>query len=527
MVLSHARLPVPPPRHFLSKKAYHLFLFCGIFSIVFLFLFRQMSVVVRFPPSPTGLLHIGTVRTCLYNYLFAKQHGGKILFRFEDTDRERSTKEYEENILSGLQKMGITWDEGPFYQTERTEFYRTYLEQMIHDGKAYHCFCTSEELTAEREEQEKKKLPPRYSGKCALLSSEESEHRRAQGESSVIRFRVPLERGDVVFPDLVRGEVSIHVRELSDFVIAKNLDTALYNFAVVVDDHDMEVTHVIRGEDHISNTPKQILLFEALGWKIPQFAHLPLILNADRSKLSKRKNKVSVDDYLAEGFLPEALLNYLALLGWNTADEKEIFSVEELIAAFSLDRVQKGGAVFDIDRLTWMNGIYIRQKSISELRALAEPFLTDPLFEEGRHTFGEEFLQKSLSLIQERLKTLGEIPQLLQFFFIPEEAFSVHSEQFPHQKMKVDESSAKKVLEEFLPVLEEISEEQWNHDALSIFLLSEIQKRDYKNGQVLWPLRVALTGEAFSPGAFEVLDALGKNRSIARIRMAISSLSAS
>ncbi|QQS59709.1 glutamate--tRNA ligase [Candidatus Peregrinibacteria bacterium] len=484
------------------------------------------AVIVRFPPSPTGLLHIGTVRTCLYNYLFAKKHGGKIIFRFEDTDRERSTKEYEENILSGLTKMGIVWNEGPYYQTERTALYQKHLEQLLEEKKAYHCFCTPEELATEREEQEQKKLPPRYSGKCGMLSAEETQARIARGESSVIRFRVPQERGEIPFSDLVRGEVSIHVRELSDFVIAKTLETALYNFAVVVDDHDMNITHIIRGEDHISNTPKQILIFEAFGWKTPAFAHLPLILNTDRSKLSKRKNKVSVDDFLAEGFLPEALLNYLALLGWNTADEKEIFSLEELTEVFSLDRVQKGGAIFDIDRLTWMNGVYLRQKTILELKKLAEPFLiSDPLFVEGRKQFGDEFFQKTLLLVHERLKTLGELPSLLQFFFLPEERFSVKPEQFPHQKMKVDESSAQNALETFLPILESIPEDSWNRDTIEQILLTEIRERGHKNGEILWPIRVAITGEAFSPGAFEILDALGKSRSIVRIRIALASFS--
>src|SRR6185295_15094557 len=311
-----------------------------------------MEVVVRVPPSPTGLLHVGTARTMLYNYLFAKKHDGKILMRMEDTDQERSRKEYEEDILSGLQKLGLTWDGEVLHQSLRTTIYRKYLEKLLREDKAYYCFCTKDELDAERLRREKGKLPPRYAGTCANLSAAEQLKRLEHGEKAVIRFRTPAEH-EIEFIDHVRGSVKFNTRDLDDFVIARNIDEPLYNFCVVIDDHETGVTHVIRGEDHISNTPKQILIFEAFHWQIPEFAHLPLILNADKSKLSKRKNKVSVDDYLAEGFLPEALLNFLALVGWSPSDEREIFPLAELVQEFSLERVHKGGAVFDPEKLLW------------------------------------------------------------------------------------------------------------------------------------------------------------------------------
>ncbi|MBI5415174.1 glutamate--tRNA ligase [Candidatus Peregrinibacteria bacterium] len=478
------------------------------------------EVIVRYPPSPTGPLHVGTVRVMLYNYVFAKQHNGKIVMRLEDTDRERSTKESEENILSGLKNMGITWDGEVHYQSKRIPIYRKYLEQLLNEEKAYYCFCTKEELETERLRLEGVKLPPRYSGKCAKISKEEQEMRVKKGEKGVIRFRTP-ESEPIIFEDHIRGKVEINAKEIDDFVIAKNLDEPLYNFCVVVDDHEMNISHVIRGEDHISNTPKQILIYEAFSWKIPEFAHLPLILNEDKSKLSKRKNKVSVDDYLAEGYLKEALLNFLALLGWNTSDENEIFSLEDLIREFSLERVHKGGAVFDLAKLLHVNGVWIRKKTPEEFKNLAEQFLQDPIFVEGRKKYGEKFYETALELVHERTKKLNELPDFLRFFFVDDLKYS--KELFFHEKMKVDENVAKTALEEGKKILEGISESDWNEENIKEELLVALSETSpspihgWKNGQLLWPLRVALSGEAFSPGTFELLAVFGKERSLGRI----------
>jgi glutamyl-tRNA synthetase len=392
-------------------------------------------------------------------------------------------------------------------------------------SSCYYCFCKPEELQKEREEQEAKKLPPRYSGKCRSVSLSEAEKRIAAGEKAVIRFRVPEERGVIHTTDHVRKKISIHSKEIADFVIAKDLHSPLYNFCVVVDDHDMRISHVIRGEDHISNTPKQILISEAFGWDLPQYAHLPLILNADKSKLSKRKNKVSVDDYLAEGYTKEALINFLALIGWNTSDEQEIFSLSELIEKFSLDRVQKGGAIFDLDRLLWMNGVWIRQMPIADLLKITLPFVeNDPVIATGKERFGDEFFQNALSLVHERTKKLSELPELLRFFFVPEEEYSPNPDIFPHKKMKVDKTLAKQMLEKSLLVLEGVSESDWNQAKLEVILLALVQELEVKNGQVLWPIRVALSGEPFSPGTFELLEVFGKKRSLERIQISVQRL---
>lgn len=473
---------------------------------------------VRNVPSPTGLLHIGTVRTALYNYLFAMKHGGTLIYRSEDTDKERSKKEYEENIISGLSKLGILGTEGvhvggefaPYRQSERSAIYREYLEKLLESGHAYYCFCTKEELDIEREDQQKNKLPPRYSEKCRGGDLAESKTKIENGEKAVIRLKVPKNQ-EIVFDDLVRGQNKTNTKELADFVIGKNLDQALYNFTVAIDDHLMGITHVIRGEDHIPNTPKQILVYNAFGWDIPQFAHLPLILNQDKSKLSKRKNKVSVDDYLAEGYLPEALINFLALLGWNTSDEKEIFSLEELVAAFSLDRVHKGGAVFDLEKLNWLNGYYLRNLELDELIEKITPYL-----ERAGLNAETEALRKYVPLIHERIKLLSEAPELLRFMIIDEPNYE--AELFLHKKMKVDLEMAKLAIEKSLIVLEKIEEADWNQANLEEVLIALVKELGIKNGHLLWPLRVALTGEKFSPGVFEVANVLGKEKSLERLR---------
>jgi len=317
------------------------------------------SVTVRIPPSPTGFMHIGTLRMALFNYIFAKQNGGKIILRMEDTDKERSQKEYADDILDGLKWLGLDWDEGPFYQTQRMDIYRAYLQKLIEENKAYHCFCSSEELDARRQYQMSRGEAPIYSGKCAQMSRGEAQNLLDQGEKSVIRFRA--ENKKIKFNDLVRGEIEFDAALIGDFVIAKNFDSALYNFTAVADDFEMGITHVIRGEDHISNTPKQILIQEALGFPRPVYAHLPIIMGSDRSKLSKRHGAVAVTEYRRQGYLAEALINFTAFLGWNPGTEKEIYSMQELVRDFSFDKVQKGGAVFNPLRLDYLNSCYIKQ----------------------------------------------------------------------------------------------------------------------------------------------------------------------
>ncbi len=467
------------------------------------------EIRVRIPPSPTGLLHVGTVRTALYNYLFAKKHKGKIVFRFEDTDKERSKKEYEEDILSGLKNLGLSYDEGVFYQSKRTEIYKKYLEVLLEEGKAYKCFCTKEELEKKREEQIKNKLPPRH--ECCCCDNQDR-----KGDF-VVRFKVSKNK-DIIFDDLVRGKVKISSNEIADFVIAKSMTEPLYNYCVVVDDYEMKISHIIRGEDGISNTPKQIMIYEAFNWNIPQFAHLPLILNQDKSKLSKRKNRVSVDAFLEDGILPDALLNFLALLGWNTSDEKEIFTLDELIQEFDLKNVHKGGAVFDEKKLLWINGLYIRNKSTEELKKLVIPYLKKANIDYMKH--GEDFFTKALKSTQERMKKLSEAPELLAFFFKEDLDYPV--DFFEHEKMGVTQDVAKKALKEAINAISNL--EEITQETTEEVLVAKIKELGWKNGQLLWPIRVALSGEKFSPGVFELLEIFGRNESLKRINKGLEIL---
>ena len=487
---------------------------------------------VRIPPSPTGLLHIGTVRVALYNYLFAKCHDGDIVLRIEDTDKERSTKKFEDDIVNGLIKLELAGNEGvhvggdygPYRQSERTEFYQKYLQQLVNEDKAYYCFCSKERLEQMRADQMAKKLPPRYDGCCADLNQSESKKRVETGEKAVIRLRVSQNQ-DICWDDLVRGETKIHSKELDDFVIARSINDPLYHLTVVADDHDMQISHVIRGEDHISNTPKQILIFQAFNWEIPKFAHLPLILNEDKSKLSKRKNKVSVDDYLNEGYLPEALINFLALLGWNTPDEQEIFSLQELVEKFTLDRVHKGGAVFDLKKLDWINGEYIKKlikNDIDQFYNTALPFI------EGKMPTDDPDLIKKILQdpdFEGRFKKLSEIPEELAVLFnkIPDYSLDL----IAREKFKITPEILQNVLPKAKEVLESIEWERGDNTKTKLIsekLVGIVAELGLKNGQVLWPIRVALSGTERSPNFATLAVYLGKEECLKRIDFALNLL---
>jgi len=486
----------------------------------------------RIPPSPTGLLHIGTARTALYNFLFARHNHGVMVFRIEDTDKERSKKEYEENIASGLAKLGIIGDEGvglggkfgPYRQSERTDIYKKYLQQLLDENKAYYCFCSKKRLEEMRAEQNAKHAPPRYDGRCSGLDPDESKKRVQNGEPAIIRLRVPANE-DLGFNDLVRGETVIMSKELDDFVIARKIDDSLYNFTVVVDDHTMEITHVIRGEDHISNTPKQILIYRAFGWEIPEFAHLPLILNEDKSKLSKRKNKVSVDDFMNEGYLPEALINFLALIGWNTPDEQEIFSMEELIEKFSLDRVHKGGAVFDIKKLEWINCEYIKKEIKEDLNGFfkkLKPFL------KGKLPAKQDKLIKQMLQdpdFEGRFKKLSEIPDALSSFFSDVPDYPLDLIMFA--KFNITKDILKKVLERVKSVIGNTDWEKGDSSKtaeLSEKMVGIVSELGLKNGQVLWPIRVALSGLEKSPNFSTLMVYLGKEEVLKRLDFALNKI---
>lgn len=474
---------------------------------------------VRIPPSPTGLLHIGTVRTALYNYLIATKNKGDVVLRIEDTDKERSSKEYEDNIVSGLIALGLAGNEGvhaggsygPYRQSERTEAYQKYLKELIENDKAYFCICSKERLDEMRAAQMAAKKPTRYDGTCA----------NAGEKTGVIRLRVPNDR-EIKWNDLVRGETKIHSKEIDDFVIARSITDPLYHLTVVADDHDMEISHVIRGEDHISNTPKQILLFEAMGWGLPAFGHLPLILNEDKSKLSKRKNKVSMEDYLADGYLPEAIINFLALLGWNTADEQEIFSMEELVEKFSLERVHKAGAVFDKRKLDWINGEYIKKlinEDVDGFYKLITPFIVGSVGSED-----ESLIKKILQDpdFEGRFKKLSEIPEGLEPLFTALPEYEL--ELIAKEKFKITPEILQKVMQK---AIENINKIDWEKgetskkEAISEAFVSIVSELELKNGQVLWPIRVALSGLERSPNFATLALYLGKKETLKRLEKAL------
>ncbi|MFH0834584.1 MAG: glutamate--tRNA ligase [Patescibacteria group bacterium] len=479
------------------------------------------QVRVRFPPSPTGPMHIGTARTLLVNFLFARKNGGAIVFRSEDTDRERSTKEFEKEILDGIRWLGLSFDEGPFWQSQRDAIYEKHFEKLKNEGKIYPCFCSPEELEKERAEQNAKKLPPRYSGKCRELSAEQIKKFEAAGRKPVWRFRVPT--GEIKFDDLVRGEIAEKGENIGDFVIRKSDGQFLYHFTVVVDDCEMEISHVIRGEDHISNTSKHILLFEALGAKVPRFGHLPLLLNKDRSKMSKRDESgkpATIERLEKEGYLPEAVVNFLALLGWNPGggSEQEFFSLQDLIEQFDFGGVAKAGAIFDLERLNFFNAHYLRQLSNDELVEKIRPFLTTEI-SRWLTANNEERLKKAVGLARERLKFLGEANDFLAYFF---GEIDVTLELLENPKMKVDREIARDALAKSLPILEKI--ENWTSEEIQKSLLALVVELGWKNGQLLWPLRAALTGQKFSPGVWEMADALGRAESLRRIQKALDKL---
>ncbi len=476
-----------------------------------------MSVITRIPPSPTGSFHIGTMRTALYNYLFAKKNGGVMLFRSEDTDTERSTKEFEQQIFAGLVAMDLLDPTTPIIrQSERTARYREVLESLLESGKAYYCFMKPEELDAIRAQQEKDGLPTRYPGTFRDYPLAEARARVTAGERAVIRLCLPEDR-EVKWNDLVRGEVAIHTKDMDDFVIAKGLDMPLYHLAVVVDDIDMHITHVLRGEDHVSNTPKQILIYEAMGAALPEFGHLPLILNADKTKLSKRKNKTSVQDYLDEGYLKEALLNFVAFIGWNPGGEQEIYSLSEMVDVFSLDRVQKSGAVFNLEKLDWFNKEWMKKLPIEILVERIQPFFEEVM---GEKSYEVAKLRNAIGLEVERSATLKELAENITFVFVDELQYDPAI--LIWKKSTVED--AKQKLIEIKQKLIEIDDVDWTKEYLEKAIVDWIGVMGYGKGDVLWPLRVSLSGKQNSPGPFEIAFVLGKEEALARINHAISLL---
>ncbi len=492
-----------------------------------------MTARVRIAPSPTGPLHIGTARTALYNYLYARHTGGTFILRLEDTDRVRSTVEFERDILEGLHWLGLDWDEGPevagepargphapYRQMERLPLYAAAAQRLLADDLAYPCYCTPEELDADRRAQEAAHEPPRYVGRCARLTPDERRAREAEGRRGALRFRVG--EGVVAFDDVVRGRVEIDVANLGgDFVIVRADGNPLYHFTVVVDDAEMEMTDVIRGEDHLSNTPKHILLFRALGYGVPRFAHLPLILNPDRTKMSKRKSQTAIDDYIAQGFIKEALVNYLALLGWSTGTEEEILSLDELVDRFDLGAVHKGGAVFDRERLEWLNGQWIRRLSADDLIDRLRPFVEAELAA-GRieRMPTDEELRALLPVIQERLPTLGAVGDLVGFLWVDDVAVDAAT----LVPKRWDAPTTRDGLTAARRTIEDAGEVSFEADELEPPLRALAEAHGWKAGDLFMALRVAVTGRTATPPLFDTLVALGRERVLARLDRALGVL---
>ena len=478
------------------------------------------EVRVRIAPSPSGNLHIGTARTALFNYLFAKKNHGKYVLRIEDTDLDRSSQAYIQNIYDSLKALGLNWDEGPdvggpygpYQQSERFDIYPKYAQKLIDAGYAYECFCTQEELEAEKQESIKNKKPHVYSGKCRHLTEEQKAKYRAEGRKPSIRFHVP-DSGETKFTDMVKGDLKFDNSLIGDFVIMKSNDTPTYNFAVVIDDMEMKISHIIRGEDHISNTAKQILIYEALGAEIPQFGHLGMILAPDRSKLSKRHGATAVSEFVEKGYLTEALVNFVALLGWSPSDGHEIKTLDEIIQDFRIHDVSSSNSIFEYDKLNWMNGQYIKKMDIKKLADLARPFLS--MYDLSEMT--EENYERMIEVTREPITILSDLVNDVKYFF------GQDAEIEPDVQTKIlDSEDGQKVLR--YVVDNEL--EKWDfedseklHEQLAD-LRAYFKEQGIKPKETMWAIRAAVTGRTHGADMVAILQILGKERSVRRIKAA-------
>jgi nondiscriminating glutamyl-tRNA synthetase len=484
---------------------------------------------VRMAPSPTGPLHIGTARTSLYNYLFARHVGGTYVLRVEDTDVARGSQEWERDIIDNLHWLGISWDEGPqaaggedigpyapYRQSQRMELYAGEAARLLESGDAYQCWCTHEELEAVRREQERNHEPPRYNGRCLRLTDADRAAFTAEGRTPAVRFRVPAET--IRFDDLIRGEVEFDNGLLGDFVIMRGDGMPLYHFVVVVDDQAMAITHVVRGEDHLSNTPKHIALLRALGYREPRFGHIPLILNPDRSKMSKRKSQTAITDFREQGYLPEAMVNFLAFLGWSPGTEEEIFNLAELVERFEIGEVHKAGAVFDKDRLDHLNGVYIRALTDAQLALRLRPYLPA--------TLDDQSLLRLAPLLKERLARLADATELAAFLTESDEQIAALYEPELLVPKGRSAEETRGALAAARDTLAAVAEPDFASEELESLCRAAAEAHGWKAGDFFRPIRVAVTGRVVSPPLFGSMELLGRERTLARIELAVERLSA-
>ncbi|MFB6500317.1 glutamate--tRNA ligase [Bacillus haynesii] len=477
------------------------------------------EVRVRYAPSPTGHLHIGNARTALFNYLFARSQGGKFIIRIEDTDRKRNIEGGEQSQLNYLKWLGIDWDEsvdvggeyGPYRQSERNDIYKTYYEELLEKGLAYKCYCTEEELEKEREEQAARGEMPRYSGKCRNLTKEEQEKLEAEGRQPSIRFKVP--QGEVInFNDIVKGEISFETDGIGDFVIVKKDGTPTYNFAVAIDDYLMKMTHVLRGEDHISNTPKQIMIYNALGWDIPVFGHMTLIVNENRKKLSKRDESIIqfIEQYEELGYLPEALFNFITLLGWSPVGEEELFTKEQFIEIFDVNRLSKSPAVFDTHKLKWVNNQYVKKLDLDQVIELTVPHLQKAgKVSEELSGSEQEWVRKLISLYQEQLSYGAEIVELTELFFKDDIQYNREA------RAVLEEEQVPEVLRVFAEKLEQL--DSFTADEIKASIKAVQKETGHKGKKLFMPIRVATTGQTHGPELPQSIELLGKDTVLKRL----------
>lgn len=467
-----------------------------------------MKVRTRIAPSPTGVAHLGTAYTALRNWALARQNNGQFIIRVEDTDRERYVEGAIEVVLEALEWLGLDHDEGPevggphapYVQSERLEIYEKYAKQLVENNQAYYCFCTKERLDRVRKELQAKGKLPRYDKHCRNLESSDIQSKLDDGESFVIRLSVP-ESGTTVCNDLIRGKVEFENSGINDQVLLKSDGYPTYHLGVVVDDHLMEITHIIRGEEWLSSAPKHILLYQAFSWELPIFAHLPIIRNKDKSKMSKRKNDVSILSYRDKGYLPEAINNFLALMGWSHPEKKEVFSLDEFLSSFTIERTQTTAPAFDLDKLNWLNGIHIRELDDDELLARLEPFIPKDC--------SQDLARDILPLIRERLVTLADFPQLTSFFY---------QDIVPDRSLLQMKGVSKELVSEQLSTTKDVLSkiEIWSHETIEEKIRSLSDKNSWKPGQYFMMLRIAATGKRATPPLFETLEVLGKDNTIKR-----------